>query len=78
MMVLLARRYHFERASSSAVEQETLNLLVQGSNPCWLTRALLVQRLGGRPLFRRRTEGTRDHRYENVKVERLRNESRNR
>ena len=38
MMVLLARRYHFDGASSSAVEQETLNLLVVGSNPSWLTR----------------------------------------
>src|SRR5207245_3676094 len=29
----------FRRASSSAVEQETLNLLVVGSNPSWLTRS---------------------------------------
>ena len=28
----------FRGASSSAVEQETLNLLVVGSNPSWLTR----------------------------------------
>ena len=41
-MVLLARRYHFGGASSSAVEQETLNLLVVGSNPSWLTRSGLA------------------------------------
>src|SRR5207249_2551816 len=34
-----AARLPFERASSSAVEQGTLNPLVVGSNPSWLTVA---------------------------------------
>ena len=37
LMVLLARRYHFNGASSSAVEQGTLNPLAESSNLSWLT-----------------------------------------